>query len=144
VRQPKAQLTTGNPGLLNYYIPFMNHLHALLPDSHALVSTSHIGHTPGLTAPTQPLDLMQQLDTKVELVTEVKKHLDAWGGCKVSLMGHSVGSWLMCEVMKRVQVEAGYLLFPTVGWLAESWNGRTLWVGCFTLTADPSPSRGNR
>lgn len=73
---------------------------------------------------------MQQLDTKVELVRAISAELDAWGDQpRLCLMGHSVGSWLMCEVMKRVNVHAGYLLFPTVGWLAESWNGRTLWVG---------------
>ena len=44
-------------------------------------------------------------------------------------MGHSVGAWLLCEVMKREKgVKAGYMLFPTLGWLRETWNGRTLWV----------------
>ena len=47
-------------------------------------------------------------------------------------MGHSVGSWLLCEAMKREpkgNIDAGYMLFPTIGWLADTWNGRTLWVG---------------
>ena len=45
-------------------------------------------------------------------------------------MGHSVGSWLLCQVMKREPeaVEAGYMLFPTIGWIEDTWNGRTLWV----------------
>jgi len=118
----------------------LNHLHSLLPASHALISTSHIGHTPGLRAPSQPLDLLQQLETKVELVGALDTYLKAWGQengeqpPKLNLMGHSVGSWLMCEVMKRLKddIHAGYLLFPTVGWLAESWNGRTLWVSAAT------------
>ena len=52
-------------------------------------------------------------------------------------MGHSVGSWLLCEVMKREEegaIEAGYMLFPTIGWIADTRNGRTLWVGlCISL-----------
>lgn len=52
---------------------------------------------------------------------------------KISLMGHSVGSWFMVEMMKRLgdDIEAGYMLFPTLGWIADSWNGRKLWVNSY-------------
>lgn len=126
----------GNPGLLDYYIPFLNALHALLPHSHAIISTSHIGHTPSLKAPSQPLSLAQQLEVKVELVNSLRTYLDTWAietdvpSPRLCLMGHSVGSWFMCELMKKLssKIHAGYMLFPTVAWISESWNGRTLWV----------------
>lgn len=150
----------GNPGLLNYYLPFLHHLHGLLPPTHAILSTSHIGHSPSLPAPPTPLDLPQQLEAKVELVSALRSTLDAWhvqtildsrseasdspgpspsraadigagpSPPRLDLMGHSVGAWMLCEVMKRLpkDVGRGFMLFPTVGWISESWNGRTLWV----------------
>ncbi|RSH87435.1 hypothetical protein EHS25_003345 [Saitozyma podzolica] len=159
---PPEQLTVfilGNPGLLNYYLPFLHHLHALLPPTHAILSTSHIGHSPSLPAPPTPLDLPQQLEAKVELVSALRSTLDAWhvqtildsrseasdspgpspsraadigagpSPPRLDLMGHSVGAWMLCEVMKRLprDVGRGFMLFPTVGWISESWNGRTLW-----------------
>ncbi|KAK1924160.1 hypothetical protein DB88DRAFT_489275 [Papiliotrema laurentii] len=126
----------GNPGLLNYYVPFLNSLHALLPPSHAILSTSHIGHTPGLSAPSEPLSLSHQLEAKLELVQSLRDSLDTWSAeaqqgerPRLSLMGHSVGSWFVCELFKHFKqdIHAGYMLFPTVGWIADSWNGRMLW-----------------
>ena len=144
--QPDANLIPctddrpGNPGLVNYYIPFLTHLHSLLPPDHAILSTSHIGHAPDLPIPVEPLDLLAHLAAKLELVKALRVSLDAWGNeprAKLALMGHSVGSWLLCEVMKREEegaIEAGYMLFPTIGWIADTRNGRTLWVGlCISL-----------
>lgn len=43
------------------------------------------------------------------------------------------------EVLKRVNadgkkvVHAGYVLFPSLGWLAESPNGRTMWVSASAI-----------
>lgn len=132
----------GNPGLIDYYLPFLSHLHSLLPTSHGIVCTSHIGHEPHLPAPSRPVELETLLETKIELVTALRSSLDAWsdGGDsqrsrpKLVLMGHSLGGWLVCEVMKRLNKEdpgtihAGHLLFPSLGWMAESWNGRTMWA----------------
>jgi hypothetical protein len=147
-------LISGNPGLLNYYLPFLNHLHGLLPPTHAIISTSHVGHSPNLPAPAQPVDLFGHLDAKVELASALRQSLDAWsdgtkgdaGGQftssrpKLVIMGHSVGGWLMVEVIKRMNrherlVHAGYVLFPSLGYLAESRNGRTLWVSQSAILA---------
>ncbi|WVR07135.1 hypothetical protein IAU60_004176 [Kwoniella sp. DSM 27419] len=130
----------GNPGLLGYYPPFLDHLHSLLPDTHAILATSHIGHSVTVPSPPSALDVPQQLESKVELVTTLRTYLDEWAAegsgprPKLSLMGHSVGAWFLCETMKRLNtpggerpVEAGYMLFPTLGWIANSWNGWTLW-----------------
>lgn len=132
-----SDLGAGNPGLLNYYIPFLNHLHSLLPDTHAIISTSHIGHSTDLPHPSRALDLPAQLEAKVELVRALRADIDAWSQRDgvherptLALMGHSVGSWFLTEVKKRLasEVDVGYMLFPTVGWIKDSWNGRTLWV----------------
>lgn len=130
----------GNPGLINYYLPFLSHLHTILPKTHAVLCTSHLGHEPHLSAPTKPVELMTLLETKVELASALRDSLDAWANGpskrpKLVLMGHSLGGWLTCEVMKRLNtdeeaetIHAGHLLFPSLGWMAQTWNGRTMWV----------------
>lgn len=138
----RADQLLGNPGLIDYYLPFLSHLHSLLPESHGLICTSHIGHEPHLIAPSRPAGLETLLETKFELVSALRSTLDAWATeadgrrsrPKLVLMGHSLGGWLVCEVMKRLNSEdpdtihAGHLLFPSLGWMADSWNGRTMWA----------------
>jgi len=128
---------TGNPGLIDYYLPFLGHLYSLLPPTHAILCTSHIGHEGHLQAPTHPAELHTLLETKVELVTALRSSLDDWSTTqektKLVLIGHSLGGWLACEIMKRLNRErevvyAGHLLFPSLGWMAKSWNGRVMWV----------------
>ena len=124
--------------MLGYYLPFLRYLHDLLPSTHAILATSHIGHSPSLPDVYPPVELHGQLDSKIELVQALRTSLDAWPGenesrPRLALMGHSLGGWLLMQVMQKLNtaeevVSAGYLLFPTVGWIAKSWNGRTLWV----------------
>jgi hypothetical protein len=90
-----------------------------------------------------PLDLWENVETKVELVETLRDSLAVWAAeCgltmpRFNLMGHSIGAWLCVEVMKRIPtgiVDATYLLFPTLGWIANTTNGYTMWVStCDTL-----------
>jgi hypothetical protein len=128
----------GNPGLIDYYLPFLAHLYSLLPPTHAILCTSHIGHESHL--PSEDVALGGLLETKIELVEALRTSLDAWddneraGRTKLVLVGHSLGGWLVCEIMKRLNtsdkevVHAGHLLFPSLGWMAKTWNGRVMWV----------------
>ena len=49
-------------------------------------------------------------------------------GVKVHLIGHSIGSWMILELLKdpeiKEKIERGYLLFPTIERMAISPNGR--------------------
>ena len=121
---------SGNPGVLEYYTSFLLHLRTLVP--HGILATSHIGHDATLSAPTTPLTLNEQLESKVELVEALLKRQNGRTSDEkpsLVLMGHSVGAWMFCEVMKRVEgAQAGILLFPSLGWIADTWNGRSVWV----------------
>jgi len=105
-----------------------------LPDSHAILCTSHVGGDMRIRGPARPLDLLQNLETKVECTEAIRKSLIAWAEeagtpePKLVLMGHSIGAWLCVEVMKRVKIQIGYLLFPTLGWISNTYNGYRLWV----------------
>ena len=167
-REDNDQLIrSGNPGILEYYHPFLSHLSFLLPRV-AIISTSHIGHSPSLPAPEVPLSLAEQLEAKVELIDSLRGSLDLWmdedadsegsdgdwvdagletgsdraaqakrkekrtgkGRIGLSLMGHSIGAWMAVETAKRLedQVDGVFMLFPTVGWIADSANGQRLKV----------------
>jgi len=120
--------------VLDYYTPFLELLRSQLPEGHGILCTSHVGGDPRLPGPATPLDLTEHLETKIETVQALRAALNAWAQekCaptpKLTLMGHSVGGWLVTEVMRQIDVDAGYLLFPTLGWIANSPNGWKLWV----------------
>lgn len=49
--------------------------------------------------------------------------------CKIHLIGHSIGAWIILELLKdpeiQQKVQHTYLLFPTIERMAVSKNGRT-------------------
>ncbi|BEI89657.1 uncharacterized protein CcaverHIS019_0210190 [Cutaneotrichosporon cavernicola] len=131
-RAPPARVVLflpGNPGCPEYYTSFLSMLHARLPDNHAVLCTSHVGGEPSIPSPNTPLDLQQQVDAKVELVSALRASLEAWApeAPQLVLAAHSVGSWMTCEIAKVVDIPAAYLLFPTLGWIANSYHGWTMW-----------------
>ena len=140
---------TGNPGLVDYYVPFLLKLQTLIEPHFALLAHSHIGHSPTLPHPNIPLTLTEQIDAKVQLVESLSKELaearrqeglDA-RGIRIGFIGHSVGSEIIVQTMRQVdrkharseeqddascKVVASFLLFPTVAHIAETPNGRKL------------------
>lgn len=126
-----VKLISGNPGLPDYYLAFLGHLHSILPEGHAVMAASHVGGDPAMPHPTKPFDLPDQVASKVEMVTALQSSLDAWasGSSKprVALAGHSAGTWVICQIMRKIKIHAAYLTFPTLGWIAWSYNGWTMW-----------------
>ena len=88
----------GNPGLIDWYIPFLTHLQLLLPKNAAVYACGQSGHT--LHCPTdlhsRTASLQDQVDSKVAFLTELrKKHgLET----PVLLIGHSVGCYILQQV----------------------------------------------
>lgn len=110
---------TGNPGLVEYYPPFLHRLRSLIPPSYGLISLGHIGHSLTLSFQTQHLTLREQIQVKVEFVEKLRKELDAWreeeqaeggGGGKgdsgqtmIGLMGHSVGAEIAVQTIRGLE-----------------------------------------
>ena len=110
---------------------------ASLPSGFAILAHSHVGHSPNHQSAHRPYTLREQIDCKIEVVDSLREELDAWRlpsepRTKVAVMGHSVGAFMATEVLKARgqsgEVEAGFLLFPTLGNIAQSTNGRRLHV----------------
>ncbi|KAL8847363.1 MAG: hypothetical protein Q9221_007591 [Calogaya cf. arnoldii] len=132
----------GNPGLVTYYDPFLSTLHALLSSSSTLPSANfHIyGHSLAGFETTEQHHELAGLEKQIEFVDdllyeqvdEVRHH--AGRTPKVILMGHSVGAYILLEVIRRhrTRIErgakdfdliGGILLFPTITHIAQSPSG---------------------
>ncbi|KAG8533766.1 uncharacterized protein KY384_001507 [Bacidia gigantensis] len=139
---------SGNPGLIYYYEPFLSKLQSLL--SLSSFSPAHFqiyGHSykgfeisPHVDSISEPAGLKQQIKHHEECLRgQVRKHQGEFPGksLKVILVGHSVGSYVLLELIQRhkqmVQNDdevddfdliGGILLFPTIAEISQSNLGR--------------------
>ncbi|OCK78600.1 hypothetical protein K432DRAFT_301615 [Lepidopterella palustris CBS 459.81] len=156
---------TGNPGLISYYTTFLTHLHALLCISNERARTAQIhiygrslagfevddrstssSTSQGLGSP--PYSLNAQIIATEEALRAVvrdererlRKEGDGTGDVRVVLMGHSVGAYILLEILRRgrevlmmgvdgegedgLRISGGICLFPTVVHIASSKSGR--------------------
>lgn len=140
---------TGNPGLIEYYRSFLTLCYDGLRDSldcsngnitlH-VYGTSLAGFESNHTANTKgPYDLNQQIEhieaSLSQAIVSVKQRTQT---TRVILIGHSVGAYILLEVLRRHQaaqristaasptsrIIGGICLFPTVVDLAKSSNGK--------------------
>ena len=143
-------MITGNPGLIKFYEPFLSTLHDLLSSSSASPSArfyicgnslAGFGHSKGEMGekPAQLKGLQDQINhLECLLFDQARIHRKAAAArekpLKVILMGHSVGAYILLELIQRhrKQVEklnedfdliGGILLFPTITHLAQSPQG---------------------
>lgn len=143
-------MITGNPGLIKYYQPFLSTLHTLLSSSSTTPSARFSicgnsldgfdysnGERDG--RPARLVGLQKQIIYMEELLFEqVYSHRKAATAkeknLKVILMGHSVGAYILLELIQRHRKQVdrhnldfdligGILLFPTITHLAQSPQG---------------------
>lgn len=136
----------GNPGVIYYYEQFLSRLCDLLQDFQPgkahfdIRGHSHKGFEQ-YTNPEnfeQPANLNDQIHYQEELLYDhVEDHRKATGRVpKVILMGHSVGSYVLLEIIRRhvekirsdeskdFDLIGGILLFPTIADIAQSQLGK--------------------
>lgn len=154
---------TGNPGLIAYYHTFLASLSNLFNEDQDIsngVNGIHIyGHSLGGFNTTAdkakkvgPYGLQQQIDyvettleSYVRAQNSIRKSQQAIDTSsqrplKVILMGHSVGAYILLEVLRRhrkqlslgretgIEIVGGVLLFPTITHIAKSPSGLKLGV----------------
>jgi hypothetical protein len=146
-------LRSGNPGLLDFYVPFLNAIHcgtisesedldtdtdsdsAGSSSSVTIFAHAHLGLSsyvgidtdgPFSFPETSRVALPAQIQAHAEFLDEL---LSAYGPApRVLLVGHSIGAWLVQEVLKaraalRPRVGA-YMLFPTLSHIGQTPCGR--------------------
>ncbi|KAF8498005.1 hypothetical protein JB92DRAFT_2817469 [Gautieria morchelliformis] len=115
----------GNPGLIDFYTPFLSALHDTFQhDGLAILAHAHLGHTPHVKV-LKTMSLLHQVEAVLETFDEIRA---CWPDIKVIIVGHSVGSWIATQVLQRRSndVDALFLLFPTISNIAQTPNGRQL------------------
>lgn len=134
---------TGNPGLIGYYDTFLSTLHDLLSGTPSLpTDVFHVygqslagfgDDDPSLPIPTSPYSLEYQIQRSQKSLEELRIPSGPREGQiydSVILMGHSVGSYMVLEIIQRLRkkssplkIRSGILLFPTVTHIAQSPSG---------------------
>ena len=128
----------GNPGIIDYYGPFLSKLHTLLPEfhicGHSLRGFQFVQNGKKSKGPSPPYGLDQQIEEQERLLYDhIRSQRDRTGNSpKVILMGHSVGCYMLLELIQqhRHKIEedleedfdliGGILLFPTITHIAQS------------------------
>ena len=141
-------LIGGNPGLISYYEPFLSRLHTLLSSSSVSQSAQFYVYANSLAGfdnaepangkeTSEPVGLQEQIGITEELIynqihLHQKERDDEDPAPKVILMGHSVGGYILLELIRqhKKKIESdkqgdfdligGILLFPTIVNIAKS------------------------
>lgn len=89
----------GNPGLPSYYLHFLSTLSRSLPSA-AVYGLGHLNHSPTTsTVQHKQVTLQDQVDHKVAFLDDLNRQYSMQQNkINVLLIGHSVGSWIACEV----------------------------------------------
>ncbi|KAG0092325.1 hypothetical protein BGZ92_010202 [Podila epicladia] len=119
----------GNPGLIDYYTPFLQTVHDTCQGKLDIFGASHLGHSSGphVTDPSRLFTLQEQVDSKIAIFDALTEKFPK--GTRFVLAGHSMGSWLALKVLKARPnhgIEKVFELFPTIHKIADTPNGRNM------------------
>ncbi|KAK7953064.1 major facilitator superfamily transporter [Apiospora saccharicola] len=145
-------MISGNPGLIDYYEPFLSALRTLLASSPAskgtrfhiygqdLAGFSDDDHEP-FSAANPPRDVAYQVNYLFNTLSEIR--IQGEGNSKqgqpfdeIILIGHSVGTYLILQLFHKqlrspelaphLRLRTGILLFPTIEHIRHSPSGQRL------------------
>ncbi|XP_067647768.1 lipid droplet-associated hydrolase [Eurosta solidaginis] len=122
----------GNPGLVGFYLEFLEELYKQLEEKIPIWIIGHMGHeepekdsnskVPRLKDNEKVFNLDGQLKHKTEFI---QRFVPA--NTKMHLIGHSIGAWMVVHLLEnphlRERVRKCYLLFPTLERMLISSNG---------------------
>ncbi|KAF9366643.1 hypothetical protein BGX34_011682 [Mortierella sp. NVP85] len=118
----------GNPGLVEYYTPFLQSVYDTCQERIDIFGASHLGHSAGshITDPSRMYTLEEQVESKIAILDRLREIYPA--ETRFILAGHSMGSWLALQVLKARSnhIERVFGLFPTIHRIADTPNGHKL------------------
>nr|XP_020471359.1 lipid droplet-associated hydrolase [Monopterus albus]XP_020471360.1 lipid droplet-associated hydrolase [Monopterus albus] len=125
----------GNPGVVGFYMTFMQTLHNMFGYRHPVWAVSHAGHC----APPDSMDMVEDMTLAAEvdvfgLSGQVEHKLgflreNLPRETSLVLVGHSIGCYIILEMMKRdpeLKVLKAVMLFPTIERMAQTPQGKVM------------------
>jgi len=92
-------MLSGNPGLLDFYIPFLSSIYKKDTSGRlAILAHAHVGHTPGVgnsTFDQGSVSLVVQIQSAVAAFDALTA---AFSTANIIVVGHSVGAWISLQV----------------------------------------------
>lgn len=143
-----APSQAGNPGLVEFYTPFLAALHEKSGGRLSILAHGHLGHSPavphgGAYKDPYSVGLTAQVESALEAVDAIKA---AFPQSAIAVAGHSVGAWITLQVDPFLRatcmhpddtqvmkarpdtIASVFLLFPTIAHIAKTPNGHSLSV----------------
>ncbi|KAF9273321.1 hypothetical protein BGZ68_001608 [Mortierella alpina] len=119
----------GNPGLIDYYTPFLQTVHDTCQGRIDIFGASHLGHSAGshVADPSRLYSLEEQVENKIAILDRLRETYPP--GTRFILAGHSMGAWLALRVLKARPnhgIVRIFQLFPTIHRIADTPNGRKM------------------
>lgn len=144
----------GNPGLIAYYIDFLDHLRHLINADNDQNYHIYGKSLPGFQIHSQAVDMTDMgphdlaqtittakasvLQTSSDLLATYNSNTSKAQAVEVILIGHSIGAYIALEILNQlkldhenhqIKITATIGLFPTIVDIAASPSGRKLTVG---------------
>lgn len=139
----------GNPGSVAFYDSYLSLIYEKSPENIACVAVGHANHSNMCTQWGKTYNLKAQVCASSQFFTFqdqmiisprrslqvshklsfCKELLAANPSAQLVLSGHSVGAYMVIEVIRELppeRVKAGHLLFPTVEHIGSTANGKAL------------------
>ena len=94
-----ASRSPGNPGLVDFYIPFLSALYEkLISTNVAILARAHLDHAPQIREhsrlpPSHGLTI--QIESSIEILDSI---LYNYAKTRIVVIGHSVGAWISLQV----------------------------------------------
>ncbi|CAN4113987.1 unnamed protein product [Withania somnifera] len=96
----------GNPGVISFYVDFLESLYDLLDGTASVTAISHIAQTEKNWEHGRLFSLQEQTDHKMNFIEHELQDV----GVPIVLVGHSIGSYISLDIFKRFQGKVTYCI----------------------------------
>ncbi|XP_012074355.1 lipid droplet-associated hydrolase isoform X1 [Jatropha curcas] len=96
----------GNPGVIAFYKDFLEALFELLDGVASITAIGHISHTKRDWENGRLFSMQDQIDHKIDFIRQELRNSEV----PIILVGHSIGSYISIETLKRLQEKVIYCI----------------------------------
>ncbi|XP_031102306.1 lipid droplet-associated hydrolase [Ipomoea triloba] len=110
----------GNPGVVSFYVDFIESLYELLGGTASITAIQHISHGKKNWEYGRLFSLKAQIDHKMNFIEQELHNVEV----PIVLVGHSIGSYISLEIFKRSRKKMGFCigLYPFLTVNTKSWT----------------------